>query len=528
MTAETAPERLAAPLSPWAPSETLVAEIKRLVGALITERNAPGAAWGLFTRSGLAASGGIGWAAIGGANPNSQTVFRIASISKSFTAVAVLRLAEEGALRLDDPVVRHLPRFAATRSYSPDSPPITVADLLSMSSGLAADDPWADRLESLNRVQFNKLIGDGFRTVAAPGLVYEYSNTGYALLGAIVERLSGQALTEYVRQNILIPLDLQRTGYDFTAFSPPLRATGYSERDGRWIPEPFTAPGTYSAIGGLLSNVEDMARWAGWLAQGFPPGDDDITLLPKAARRAMATGHIDIPPVLRSGSTRGRLTLPERPQISSYGYGLFIDHDPIWGNIAHHSGGYPGFGTNLRWQIDSGIGVVVLANGRYARASVIAARALETALAEAGAAARTVRFWPETLAAQAAVTGELLAGRDPFALPIFADNVPLDSPWANRRADLTRALDQVGHLTPPNPTDAAGRAVRHRPAGGGLRAVSEAHIAWEIPAERGTLVLELQLTPQTSPLVQSLKIGAKPPFPATDLTTQTPIRHAAD
>ncbi|MDR1152618.1 MAG: beta-lactamase family protein, partial [Bifidobacteriaceae bacterium] len=495
----------------WTPSQPLLDEVKRLITALISERNAPGVAWGLFTRAGLVASGGHGVAALGGATPTSSTVFRVASMSKSFTAAAILTLVEAKRLRLDDPIAEHVAEMATTRRYSGDSPLITLAHLLAMSSGLPKDDPWADRQEALHPGVFSRMIAGGLRTVGAPGVAFDYSNVGYALLGAVVERVSGMPFVAYVRERLLEPLGLRRTFYDYTDVAPSARATGYHDSQGRWVPEVFTGPGAFSPIGGVLSTVEDMATWATWLADGFPPTDDDApSPLSRASRRSMQTGHIDIPPVLRSGSSRGRATMAEHTQISSYGYGLFVDHDPVWGNIAQHSGGYPGFGTAMRWHLDSGIGVIVLANGRYARSLVIADRALRIALADAGAVGRTVRPWPETLRVKDLVTAELLAGRDPFDLPIYTDNVAMDQPWDQRRADLAVALERTGALTAPGGA-----------APGADFAISEAHIGWTLPGARGSLTVEVQLTPQDPPRVQSIKLRSDPTFPPDDVTTIT-------
>ena len=143
----------------------------------------PGVAFGIVHDGVLVHSGGYGVATVGGPAPRADTVFRIASMTKSFTAAAVLLLRDEGRLRLDDPVADHLP---VARALDHDGmAPVTIRDLLTMGGGLATDDPWGDRQESLPLDQFDALVAGGFSVCWPPRTTFEYSNTGYALLGRV-------------------------------------------------------------------------------------------------------------------------------------------------------------------------------------------------------------------------------------------------------------------------------------------------------------------------------------------------------
>jgi CubicO group peptidase (beta-lactamase class C family) len=305
-------------------------------------------------------------------------------------------------------------------------------------------------------------------------------------------------------------LGLGSTAYDAGAVDPERLAIGHHRAEDQWVPEPFSGPGAYSSIGGVLSDVEDLARWVAWLADAFPPRDAaDAGPLSRAARRTMQVAHIDIPPVLREGSSRGRLTVLDTTEICSYGYGLFVNHDPTWGNIVQHSGGYPGYGTNMRWHVDSGIGVVVLANGRYAPSLAIADRVLRIVLEDAKAVGRTVVLWPEVLAFKRLITERLLAGADPFDPAFFSQNVAMDQPFPARRADLAKQLELVGPLREvPEPAVASSE--------------SEAHAVWSLAGERGALRCEIRLTPQATPLVQTLKLAAEPTVRTDDVRILTP------
>src|SRR5207253_2171066 len=127
----------------------------------------------------LVTAGGVGDPGDGAGPPDARTLFRIASMTKSFTAAAVLRLRDAGQLHLDDRAAAHVPAAARLRLPTSDSPPITVRHLLTMSSGLATDDPWADRHLDAAPTELRGWLQDGAAFGAAPGTVFEYSNLGY-------------------------------------------------------------------------------------------------------------------------------------------------------------------------------------------------------------------------------------------------------------------------------------------------------------------------------------------------------------
>jgi CubicO group peptidase (beta-lactamase class C family) len=424
--------------------------------------------------------------------PYAHMRFRIASMSKSFTAAAVLRLVWQGRLDLDEPAATLLPELATTNAHDDDAFPITIADLLSMRSGLATDDAWADRQESMSHEELRQLLARGLRTVFRPGEGYEYSNIGFAILGEAVRTITGSELPDYVRTEFLEPLGLQETTYDYREADPSMLICGHHRAaSGAWVFEEFTAPGAFSAIGGVISSVHDIARWNAWLGAGFSDNGlpregalaEDI-ILPRRFRRLMQIGHNPIPPIARSGSNRGRLTRRATSEYQSYGYGLVVEHDARYGDIAHHSGGYPGYGSDMRWHLGSGIGIVTLANGRYATPGGVASQALSMLLdsactpmsgsrsshSRAGAAgartiagssavaARSIRLWPQTEIAMGRVCAMLQAlpsfGCDAgVCLPaleslsdLFSMNIVMDSSLEQRAAELAAVLVQTGPL----------------------------------------------------------------------------------
>jgi CubicO group peptidase (beta-lactamase class C family) len=143
--------------------------------------------------------------------PTERTVFRIASMTKSFTAASILMLRDRGLLRLDDVVGDIAPEFAAVVGPTRDSPRITVRHLLSMAGGMATDDVWADRHLDMSDDELDKLVGNGLTFSWAPHTHGQYSNLGFAMLGRVIQRVTGQRVQDFITENLLHPLGMDRT-----------------------------------------------------------------------------------------------------------------------------------------------------------------------------------------------------------------------------------------------------------------------------------------------------------------------------
>ena len=190
------------------PSEALAEVFARW--ALRT--NAPGIAWGLVRDGALVANGGVGTLRVGeDAPPDADSVFRIASMTKSFTGAALLSLVAEGRIRLDEPVATYVPELADWRGPTTDGPPLTVRHLVSMESGLPSDDAWADRHLDLPPAGMDALIAAGGSFTWTPGLRFEYSNLGWGLVGRVIERVAGVPVQTLVDERLLGPLGMSST-----------------------------------------------------------------------------------------------------------------------------------------------------------------------------------------------------------------------------------------------------------------------------------------------------------------------------
>jgi hypothetical protein len=318
----------------------------------------------------------------------------------------------------------------------------------------------------------------------------------------VVEAASGLPFREFVNRRLTGPLRMASTGFDTSVAAPSGIATGHFRLLGHWQAVPFSSPGVFSAIGGLFSTVEDLARWVCWLADAFPARDGaDPGPLRRASRRQMQQVHRAIPPKRRTEDEL--LTV-------GYGFGLVIEHDATWGAVVSHGGGYPGFGSHMRWHPRTGLGVIALTNGRYVTAEGKTAAALRALLDDVADRSARETLWPETIEARAAVE-RLLRGWDPtVAGEWFSGNVEMDLALAHRRAHIHSLVDAVGPLLEPTSPDVL------------IDSNSPAHVVWNVRGARGLLRCEIQLNPQDPPKIQKLDVTTAAPPPSTTVSATLP------
>ena len=471
----------------------------------------PGLAYGIVEAGRLVHAGGFGEQRLGGPVPGAGTVFRIASMTKSFTAAAVLALRDGGQLALDDPAEQFVPELRGLARPTPDSPRVSVRHLLTMTAGFPTDDPWGDRQQGLPLAEFSAFLAAGPSFAWAPGTRFEYSNLGYAILGRVITAVSGQAYPDFVRDRLLRPLGLAGSGFEAAEFDASHLARGYRQGPGGWEELTPDGCGAFAPMGGVFSCVADLARWVGGFAGAFPPGEPGAGgahPLARATRREMQLPQVGlVPPAVAR--------LPGDPAAGgpeSYGFGLFVEEHPVHGRIISHSGGYPGFGSNMCWHPGTGIGAIVLANGTYAPAPVLAARLLTAMIGPAPparAAGRAAAYpaapagpWPATLAAQREANKLLYRWNDARADRLFSENVALDEPYPERRQRIGLVRERIGVFGED----------RKRPP----EFDSPAHCRWWLRGDHGTVQAEIKLTPERDPRVQSLTL-AVPPAPGSPL-----------
>jgi CubicO group peptidase (beta-lactamase class C family) len=356
------------------------------VGAYRRENRLPGIMAGIATPDGLRWSCASGFADIEAARrPDERTLYRVASITKTFTATAVLQLRDEGRFRLDDPAVRFLPELA--RIADPHGPieDLTIRRLLMHSSGLQGEVPWQDN-EQFWVYRPGELPGvmhlGAVRT--PPETDHKYSNFAFEILGLLIERVSGRSWPDYIRAEILDPLGLRDTTHDPDA-DPDLaarRAVGYDARLHDDIPARARAMDeeTFLADGGLWSSARDLGLWLGQQLRADPAverGEGQVlagrTLVEMHRPRIVAKADWSQAQGLCWYGTREGETI-----------------------LVGHSGSLYGFQTNISFSVPGKIGAVVLLNGignapKLARELIAA---LLPALREAEDRAEVPRFVP--------------------------------------------------------------------------------------------------------------------------------------
>ncbi|MDX3454143.1 serine hydrolase [Streptomyces sp. ME02-8801-2C] len=348
---------------------------------------------------------------VDGHAPDANVQYRIGSITKTFTAVLVMRLRDEGLLDLVDPLEKHLPGTGVGD--------VTIAELLAHTGGLAAESPapWWERTPGSLRPELSDVLGE--RPLLHPvGRRHHYSNPGYSILGALVEELRGAPWEDVLRREVLEPLGLQRTSGQPQA----PHAGGWAVHP--WadvlLPEPTEDLGRMAAAGQLWSTSGDLARFAAFLACG------DDRVLSSASVAEMRTPAA---PAEAEDVAAG----------SAYGLGMQVQYRD--GRLlVGHGGSLPGFLASLTISVADDLAAVVLAN--CTSGPLVSAVAAELVKIVAEAEPRIPEPWrplPEVDRSVLELTGQWYWGTAPYALRLSADGGVTLGPLAGlgRRSRFT-------------------------------------------------------------------------------------------
>ena len=332
------------------PVAELAAQLEAKARSFVREHRLPGVAVGVVHRGELVWSSGVGFADVTAGRPaEATTLYRIASITKTFTGTAIMQLRDEGRLHLDDPAVTYVPELRDAVSPFGAVETVTIRRMLSHESGLMGDPPgtdWSGPVYEPDPVVNLGRVGE-IATSIPPNDQQKYSNLAYQLLGEIVARVSGVPYTEYVRTQILEPLQLSGTSHDPLSADLASRcAIGYGPRAfSDELRESVAAP-SCPAEGGLWSCVEDMARWVAFQMREDGGPRDGAQVL---AGTTLAEMH------------RPRY-LGDEAWTEAWGISWYAHRrdDVIW---VQHSGGLQGFTTNICFDPKEHVGAIALVNG---------------------------------------------------------------------------------------------------------------------------------------------------------------------
>ncbi len=463
--------------------ETAFPKLDRIFEEFQRRRGAPGLVYGVVIDGQLAHVKAMGVRNRATGEPvRTDTVFRIASMTKSFTALAVLKLRDEGRLSLEDPVSRWIPEIGKLRYPTRDSAPIRVRDLLTHTAGFPEDNPWGDRQLAIPEATLTQWILKGIPFSTPPGTEYEYSNYGFALLGRIVERVSGIPYQEYLEKRILAPLGMKNSTLEPSAVPEHLRAMGYKLSNGQYSEEPSLAHGAFGAMGGLLTNAPDLARYVAFQLSAFPARDEeDWGPVKRSSLREMQQAWR-----LFELAVDGA----DGASVRGYGYGLVVMRNRRFAHMVGHGGGLPGFGSYMLWLPEYGVAVFAMANVTYAAPFPAAHEALKALDATGGLAPRKLTPAPVLIETRDRIFRLWQRWEDGAADDLAADNLYLDRSKAERRSEMEKLKSDVGSCKP-------GEIVPENALRGSFR----------LDCEKGRVTVTFTLAPTIPPKVQYLRFG---------------------
>jgi CubicO group peptidase (beta-lactamase class C family) len=327
------------------------------MSAAIGAARVPGACIGLVVGRDLAWNAGFGYADLAARRRvNVDTIFRIGSITKTFTGLAVVQLRDAGLISLDDPLVLHVPEFSAVDARAGPIENVTLRRLLTHRSGLVSEPPtqrWDERhvpstaeiLTTLNQAAI----------VIEPDSAFKYSSLGFALLGEVVARVSEMSFRDYVRTRILEPLGMASSGFETPGLRSSRAARGYASSQFEDNPHPARDAHlkVADASGQLYSTVNDIARW---IALQFTGSDGDPSASPVVSVRSLAEIHR--PAAFDDPSWRSAFCLAWAARRE--GDVVFHGHD----------GAIDGFSASVMLSLAHNVGAVALTNGSCAAGTV--------------------------------------------------------------------------------------------------------------------------------------------------------------
>jgi CubicO group peptidase (beta-lactamase class C family) len=418
------------------------------------DSHAPGLVYGIVADGRLVHAKGIGVQDLEARRPvTTESLFRIASMSKAFTALAILKLRNEGKVSLDALAETYVPEMRSWRYPTADSPRLRVRDLLNHSTGWVDDNPYGDRQQPISEAEFTRMIRAGVPFNRVPGLSFEYANLGYALLGRIITNRSGVPYDQYIQRHILRPLGMTSTGYEVRDWPVERRAIGYRWENNRWTEEPTMAHGAYGAMGGVQTSATDYAKWIAYLLSAWPARDEpESGPVRRSTIREMAQGSNFV----RLATRPGKSGAAACRQAAAYGMGLGAAQDCELGLTLSHGGGYPGYGSHMMLMPDHGVGVFVFTNRTYNGGT---GAAWDAAVELLRAGVLTGRQIPvsDSLARAYQTAGAIYgSGSVAGAAEQLAMNFLMDRSAENWSRELAKLKDEVGQCDTTSPIKANG------------------------------------------------------------------------
>src|SRR3984957_4217683 len=421
--------------------QVLFPEIDAIYREYAEKNHFPGYAYGILLDGQLVYSGSGGFANLKKKIPATpKSMFRIASITKSFIAMAILKLRDEGKLHLDNPIDLYIPEIQ-NQKLTRDTSIITIRDLLTHSAGFPTDDPWADRKLDETDEAFTALLKKGIAFSNSPGVVFEYSNLGYALLGYVIKKITGISCTEYIRLEIWQPMGMEECSWEFTQVPETQLAHGYRWIDEQLKEEELLHDGAFGPIGGMIASIESFSRYVAHHQLAWPPRDDEeVSPIMRSSIREMHRPWNFVKLATGFKYTSGR----ECAVTSGYGYGLNWMRDSLGRVFVGHSGGLPGFGSNWYMMPEYGLAVILFANVTYAPAFNVNLNVLDKLIVESQLKPRQLPPSKILRDRQGELLKLLPQWEHAASSGIFAENFFLDRSLDALKKEVNQLFSKVG------------------------------------------------------------------------------------
>jgi CubicO group peptidase (beta-lactamase class C family) len=418
--------------------------VDELYQKFVDRVHSPGLVYGIVLGDSLILKGAKGLTNVSNKTEvNTKSVFRIASMSKSFTAMAILKLRDEGKLQLEDPAWKYIPEMKKVKYLTSDAPAITIRNLITHTTGFPEDNPWGDRQLSDTDKELIDLVKQGISFSNVPGLTYEYSNLAFSLAGYIITQVSGMPYQKYITQNILKPLGMNHTYWEYNDVPKSLLAHGYRWTNNSWVEEPLLHDGAYGAMGGMLTSLEDFAKYVSFHLSAWPANNKKETgPIKRSSLREMHQFEI-------IGNVNGNYKYSNGKHcavVNGYGYGLRITKDCEGKTWSGHTGGLPGFGSN--WQIlpEYGLGIISFSNVTYSPTSSMNTKVWDTLLQITQLKPYQIQVSQILKQRQSEIVALLPQWKNAEASNIFADNFFLDYDKEKLISNAKDIFEKAGKL----------------------------------------------------------------------------------
>jgi CubicO group peptidase (beta-lactamase class C family) len=448
------------------------------------KNNFPGYAYGILLDGQLVHCGSGGFIDVDKKIPATpQSMFRVASMTKSLTAMAIVKLRDEGKLRLDDPVAHYIHEMKGQR-LTQDAPEMTIGDLLMHTAGFPTDDPWADRELELREEDLVALLKRGLFFSNSTGATFEYSNLGYAILGYLVKKITGTSCQEFIDTMICQPLGM-RSYWEYSEIPKAELARGYSFKNHEWEEETLLHDGMFAPMGGFITSIESFARYVALHQAAWPPRDDkESGLIKRSSLREMHQPwkFVKLEPFKYTSGN-------EEVLMRTYGYGLRSVRDASGRFFVGHGGGLPGFGSNWCFLPEHGLGIVSFANVTYANTFNSDLDVLDTLLVEANLQPRQTPPSHQLKTSQ----NHLLANLPDWehvGSGVFAANFFLDGSLEARRKETKEYFAKAG------PIISVGEVIPENQLRG----------SFILKGEKADVHVSFALTPENPPLIHECKL----------------------